>query len=63
MSFGKAVRRLRKKRRLSQEALADLASLHATFIGRIERGVQNVSLKTVQKLAKALKVKPDKLFR
>lgn len=63
VSFGKSVRRLREKQRLSQEALGDLAGLHATYIGRLERGRQNVSLKTVQKLAKALKVKPDKLFR
>ena len=63
MSFGRSVRKLRKKKRLSQEALGDLAGLHATFIGRLERGSQNVSLKTIQKLARALKVKPGDLFR
>lgn len=61
--FGKVVRKLRLKRRLSQEALGDLAGLHATYVGRLERGSQNVSLATIQRLARALKVKPGDLFK
>jgi len=61
--FGKSVRRLRVKRDLSQEALADLAGLHATYIGRIERGRQNISLTNIGKIARALKVKPGELFK
>src|SRR5438045_9036828 len=49
VQFGKSVRRLREKRKLSQEALADLAGLHATYIGRIERGVQSIGLVNIGK--------------
>jgi ribosome-binding protein aMBF1 (putative translation factor) len=61
--FGRSVRRLRLQRRLSQESLAELAGLHATYIGRIERGRQNISLNNIGKIAHALKVKPRELFK
>lgn len=63
VAFGHSVRRWRKKRKMSQEALADAAGLHATFIGRCERGKQNSSLQTIRKLARALRVKPGDLFK
>ena len=63
VQFGKSVRRLRLKRRLSQEKLAELAGLHATYIGRIERGRQNVSLANIGKIARALRVKPLEIFK
>ena len=63
VQFGKAVRRLRQRRKLSQEKLAELAGLHATYIGRIERGRQNISLANIGKIARALKVKPRELFK
>jgi DNA-binding XRE family transcriptional regulator len=62
-TFGKRVRQLRLRKKLSQERLADLAGLHVTFVGAIERGRRNLSLVTIVKLAKALKVKPGALFR
>jgi transcriptional regulator with XRE-family HTH domain len=62
-TFGKRVRQLRLKKKLSQERLAELAGLHITFVGAIERGKRNLSLVTIVKLAKALKVKPGELFR
>ena len=63
IAFGRSIRKLREQKRLSQEALGDLVGLNATYISRIERGVQNVGLKTIQKLAKALKVTPERLFK
>lgn len=63
VQFGESIRRLREKRKLSQEKLAAEAGLHVTYIGRIERGGQNVSLNNIEKLARALKVKPEKLFK
>jgi transcriptional regulator with XRE-family HTH domain len=53
-----AIRRERKAAHLSQEALADLCNLHRTYIGAIERGEENITLNTLDKVAKALKVKP-----
>jgi len=63
IQFGKSVRRLRIRRKLSQEKLAELAGLHPTYLGRIERGRQNISLANIGKIARALKVKPLELFR
>jgi len=61
--FGKNIRRLRHGRKLSQEELADLAGVHVTYLGRIERGGQNISLSNIEKLARALRVKPAVLFK
>ncbi|SRR6266446_7111841 len=63
VQFGKAVRRLRKRRAWSQEKLAELSGLHWTYIGRIERGKQNISLANVGKIARALKITVEKMFK
>lgn len=52
--FGKGVRKRRVDLDLSQEALAERAELHRTYVADIERGVRNVSLVNVEKLARAL---------
>jgi len=54
--FGKKVSYYRKKRKLSQEKLAELANMHRTYIGQLESGKRNIALKNIAKLAKALKV-------
>ncbi len=61
--FGKAVRRIREQKGLSQEALADLSHLHRTYIGGIERGERNVGLLNLLRLSKALKVLPGELLQ
>jgi transcriptional regulator with XRE-family HTH domain len=61
-TFGKRVRDLRKANGYSQEAFADAAGLHRTYIGAIERGEQNVSLDNIERIAKALKVQISTLF-
>ena len=50
------IRDYRKAKHLSQEELADACELHRTYIGSIERGGRNVTLSTLEVLAKALGV-------
>ena len=54
VKFGANVRRIRLKKGLSQSALARQSGLSANYIGTLERGCQNPSLKTLEKLAKGL---------
>ena len=60
--FARNVRMLRHNAGLSQEALAELAHLHRTYVGSIERGERNVSIENIERLAKALRVQPTRLF-
>ena len=50
------IKRLRNEQGVSQEALADLAHLHRTYIGSIERQERNLSLDNVERIARALGV-------
>lgn len=63
VQFGKAVRLRRRKLGWSQEKLAEHAGLHWTYIGRIERGKQNISLANVGKICKALRTTVEKMFK
>ena len=60
--FGKTLRELRKKRKLTQEELADKAHLHRNYVSDVERGTRNISLLNILELARALGVKPAKFF-
>ena len=60
--FGTRIRRLRTERGLSQEAFADKAGLHRTYIGAIERGEQNLSLANIERLAATLEISLAELF-
>ncbi len=59
--FGARVRTHRQRMGLSQEALADVAGLHWTFVGQVERGRRNISLHNLLKLAGALEIDPGEL--
>lgn len=61
--FGARVRSRRHELGLSQEALADVAGLHWTFVGQVERGQRNLSLHNICKLAKALQIDPAELVQ
>ncbi len=62
VKFGKKIREARAKKGLSQEALADLANVHRTYIGMVERAEKNITLLNIQKLSKALKIDIKELF-
>lgn len=56
------VRAFRKSRDISQEELAEICDLHRTYIGSIEREERNVTLSTLEVLAKALGVSVAELL-
>jgi transcriptional regulator with XRE-family HTH domain len=61
-AFGLAVRRRREQLGLSQERFAFTAEIDRTYVSGVERGVRNPTVKTIAKLAIALKTKPSRLF-
>ena len=60
--FGLRVRELRRSQGLSQEAFADECDLDRTYIGGIERGERNVSLRNIAVIAKALNLTISELM-
>lgn len=52
--FGHYLRRLRKAKGFSQESFADHCGFDRTYIGGIERGERNVSLRNIEVIARAL---------
>jgi CheY-like chemotaxis protein len=60
--FGASVRSWRGRLHLSQEKLAERAGLHRTYICDVERGARNVSLESIEKLARALEISTATLF-
>jgi transcriptional regulator with XRE-family HTH domain len=60
--LGLRIRGLREKANISQEALGQIAGLHRTYIGAIERGERNPSVLSLKKIADALKVTLGDLF-
>jgi len=61
--FGEAIRNQRIRLHLSQEALADRAGLHRTYVSDVERGSRNISLDTIERLAGALRISVSTLFK
>lgn len=62
LKFGLRVKELRVERKLSQEALANLAGIDRTYIPGIEKGERNVSLVIAEKIANALELELHQLF-
>lgn len=56
VKIGKVIRQRRLALKVSQDAFADLAGMHRSYIGFVERGMQNLTLDTMTRLAAALKV-------
>ena len=60
--FGRRLREVRESRGISQEDLAARAGVHRTYVGLLERGERNVTLRTIEKLADALEVQMAELM-
>jgi CheY-like chemotaxis protein len=60
--FGVSVRTWRSRLAISQEELAERAGLHRTYVCDVERGARNVSLESIEKLARALGISTATLF-
>ena len=52
----------RTKRSLSQEKFAELANVHTNYIGKIERGEQNLTVRKIVEIANALGVPINKIL-
>jgi transcriptional regulator with XRE-family HTH domain len=61
--LGRTVRRLRTAGDFSQESFADHIGMHRTYMGAVERGEQNISLSSLERIAKGLGLEPWELLK
>lgn len=59
---GERIRMYRTRKKLSQDALGELAGLHGAYIGQLERGEKNATLESIEKVARALDLPLEGLF-
>lgn len=60
--FATNLRKARLSKGMSQEALAEIAGLHRTYVGSVERGERNISIDNMEKLAEAFGLKIQDLL-
>ena len=60
--LGHAIRAQRARRKISQEDFADAIGMHRAYYGAIERGLKNLTLRNIARVAEGLGVTPAKLF-
>lgn len=60
--LGQKIRIERMKRKMSQEKLAELAELNRNFIGMVERGESNITVKNLENISKAFGMEIKDLF-
>jgi transcriptional regulator with XRE-family HTH domain len=61
--FGARVRARRAELHLSQEQFADVAGIHWSYVGQIERGQRNLTLRLILKIAVGLQIDPAELVK
>ena len=61
--FATNLRRVRHQRKISQEGLAHDAGVDRAYLSRVERGVTQVGLEIIGRLAEVLEVDPAEFFR
>lgn len=57
-AVGRALRRYRLERGLSQEDFAEVVGVHRTYMGGLERGERNLTLKSLERIAERIKIDP-----
>lgn len=62
-TLGRNLRTYREARGLSQEDFAQVLGVHRTYMGGVERGERNLTLKSVERIAATLQVDPLDLLR
>jgi transcriptional regulator with XRE-family HTH domain len=62
-TVGRNLRAYRQTRGLSQERFADLLGVHRTYMGGLERGERNLTLKSLERLAEQLQIPPLELLQ
>jgi transcriptional regulator with XRE-family HTH domain len=62
VALGRALRKARRDRDLSQEAVGQLAGMHPNHVGTIERGTKDLRATTLLRLVEALDMSPADLF-
>lgn len=60
--FGKNLKSIRKAKGYTQEALAAKVGIHETYVGKIESGKSNISLKMIYRISRALDIKLVEMF-
>jgi transcriptional regulator with XRE-family HTH domain len=60
--FGERVRELRLQNNWSQEELGEQTGFHRTYIGMVERGERNISLKNIEIIAKTFDISISRLL-
>lgn len=60
--FGQKMQKVRQLKGITQEELAATLGMHRTYIGLIERGERNPTIRTLYKIAKALKISASELL-
>jgi len=60
---GENLRRYRQARSLSQEAFADVVGVHRTYMGGLERGERNLTLRSLERIAQLIEVDPLDLLQ
>jgi transcriptional regulator with XRE-family HTH domain len=61
-AVGRNLKAYRKARGLSQEDFAELAGVHRTYMGSVERGERNLTLKSVERIAERIDLDPTALI-
>ena len=62
-NIGARIKQLREQSGLTQEKLAESAGISLDYMGKIEVNINKPGLKTILKLANALKIEPYKIFK